>query len=350
MIRRTRNPGERGAALLAVLWLTAALAAIAFTVASTVRAETERAATEADSLRAYYIASGAVERMVMWMQWGFAGYTTPDGRPMFYAAPMPRHHFEFPEGAADVEIIPESSKLNINQAPPDDLTRLVGALGVPPDQAMAIAGGILFWRSPAPGGGYGPLDQALLGGSSFRARHASIEEDEELLLVPGMTPEIFYGGYRATPDGQLMPFGGLRDCVSPYGSVSQFDVNTVQPAVLSMLGLNPGAIQALVARRNAMPFLQIGDAAVFAEGAPGFGRLSVGSLTMWTIRATAQFRLPNGQLSDLKKTVSALVKMMPTGYDPPYQFMRWYSDAPPLASPAPPAAPPASGGEEDAAQ
>ncbi len=337
---RNRPKNERGSALLVVLWMTAALAAIAFTVASTVRAETERAATEADSLRAYYIATGSIERMVMWMQWGFAGITGPNGQPMFYTAPMPRHHFDYPEGAADVEIIPETSKLNINQIPQDQLTNLLVALGVPGEQAMGIAAGIVYWRSPAPGGGYAPMDAAILGGgSSFRARHASIEENEELLLVPGMTPDIFYGGYRPTQDGGLQPYGGLRDCVSPYGVMSNIDINTVQPAVLAMLGLNPGAIQALVARRNAMPFTQVGDAAVFAQGAPGFGRLGLGGMTMWTIRATAQFRLPDGRLSDLRRTVSALVKMMPQGYDPPYEFMRWYDGTPPLRSLAPAPAP-----------
>ena len=52
---------QRGSALLAVIWLTAALSAIAFTVANTVRAETERTSTEVDSLKAYYLATGAID-------------------------------------------------------------------------------------------------------------------------------------------------------------------------------------------------------------------------------------------------------------------------------------------------
>src|ERR1700683_539910 len=58
----TPNPPQRrrGSALLAVLWLTAALSAIAFSVASMVRAETERTSTAVDSLRAYYLATGSI--------------------------------------------------------------------------------------------------------------------------------------------------------------------------------------------------------------------------------------------------------------------------------------------------
>ncbi len=339
----TRADRQRGAALLAVLWLTAALATIAFSVASTVRAETERATSESLSLRASYLAAGAIQRAVLWYQWGQSGYADPNGQPLYYHAPAAFLHFEFPDGAADVEMIPELSKLNVNRASQDDFFKLLLALRVPADRAMVIAAGILDWRTPAPGGG---LDFA----SSFHPRHASIEEIDELLLIPGMTPEIFYGGYQDTLDGQLIPYGGLRDCVSVYGSVSRFDVNTVTPGILGMLGMIPPAIDALVARRKAAPFQSIGDAAIFAEGAPGFGRLSVGGQTMWTLRATARIRLPNGQLSELKKTEAALVKFMPSQYDPPYHFMRWYDDAPQFLvnPPASQAQPPAPRGAEEA--
>src|SRR5271157_5393786 len=52
----------RGSALLAVLWLSAALAAIAFSLSTTVRGETERASTSVDGMRAYYLAVSAVDR------------------------------------------------------------------------------------------------------------------------------------------------------------------------------------------------------------------------------------------------------------------------------------------------
>jgi hypothetical protein len=48
---------------------------------------------------------------------------------------------------------------------------------------------------------------------------------------------------------------------------------------------------------------------------------------MVTVRATARLRLPNGQLSDLRRTVGALVKYMPVGYDSPIHILRWYDTA-----------------------
>ena len=53
---------ERGGALLAVMWLAAGLSAIAFSVANTVRGETERAETSRDAVRAHYLAAGAIDQ------------------------------------------------------------------------------------------------------------------------------------------------------------------------------------------------------------------------------------------------------------------------------------------------
>src|SRR4051794_22444351 len=77
-----RNPA-RGSALLAVLWLSLALSAIAFSLASTVQGETERTSTAVDGLRSYYLATGAIERAILYMQWGKRTAPTPDS-PFYY--------------------------------------------------------------------------------------------------------------------------------------------------------------------------------------------------------------------------------------------------------------------------
>src|SRR5438477_164116 len=65
-----KNLMRKGSALLTVLWLTAALSAIGLAVANNVRSETERAATNVDDVKAYFIARGAIERTAMRMFWG----------------------------------------------------------------------------------------------------------------------------------------------------------------------------------------------------------------------------------------------------------------------------------------
>ena len=73
------------------------------------------------------------------------------------------------------------------------------------------------------------------------------------------------------------------------------------------------------------PFLNPQDLSPFAQIAgPGFPRLRIGGFTMFTLRSTARLRLGNGQLSDLRRTVAALVKFTPPSNETPYHILRWY--------------------------
>ena len=58
-----------------------------FQLASTVRGETERASTAADGTRAYYLASGSIDRAILWIFWGMQGFTIPMGRLDFIRLP-----------------------------------------------------------------------------------------------------------------------------------------------------------------------------------------------------------------------------------------------------------------------
>src|SRR5256885_11992400 len=59
----------RGGALLAVLWLSAALSAIAFSLANTVRGEDERTSTAGVGLRSYYLAQAGIDRGILYGGW-----------------------------------------------------------------------------------------------------------------------------------------------------------------------------------------------------------------------------------------------------------------------------------------
>lgn len=326
----TNRKSQRGSALLAVLWLSAALSAIAFSVAARVRSETERTITSEEDVRAYYLARGAIDRATLYVQWAKTVPANADGSGSYYVNGQPRMEFAFPSGVATVEIIPEASKLDINQARPQILGRLLLALGVGEERAQTIAAAIVDWRSPAH-----DVEGSLFDGyysslqPSFRARHASVQDIEEILSVQGMTPDTFYGSWVRQGDKDdsvhLAPTPGLRDCVSVFGSVDGFDVNTVQPAVLYAVGAPPDETMALAARRKAAPILNQQEFANLASSDPDMRRhLSLAAHTIYTFRATAQMRRQDGSLSDLKRTVAAMVKFMPSGFDKPIQILRWY--------------------------
>ena len=307
-----------GSALLMVLWLSAALSAIAFTVANTVRSETERTSTEVDSLRCYYLATGAIERALVYVQWG----------ERYYTAPQPIMRMQFSTGEATVELIPEVSKLNINQATPPDLMNLLQVLGVSSDRAARIVAGIQDWRSASAGGAYTQFDQHYLGlKQSFQARHASVEEIEELTVVQGITPELFHGRYVRDAQGGLVPVAGLKDCVSVYGAVNGFDVNTVEPALMRAIGISAETASAIVARRRASPIRSMNELQGFREREPAFSRLGMDPSPLVTLRSTARLRLPNGQFSGVQRSVAALVAFISVQVAPPFHILRWYDNA-----------------------
>jgi general secretion pathway protein K len=315
----TSQSAQRGSALLAVLWLAAGLSAIAFSVATTVRGETERASTSVDGTRAYYLASGSIDRAILWRAWG-------QGSTQYYQPPMNRLWFDYPSGKVVVEIVPESGKLNINTSAPQQIQLLLSALGVDPERSQQLAGAIVVWRTPGPRGDVLPL--SIAPPSSFQPPHASFQELEEILLVPGMTPELFYGHYDRDGSGRLIPRGGLRDSLTVYGSGESVDVNTASPALLASLGIGDDAIAQIIARRQVQPFKTIEEVQPLIQGAPGAGRLAIGGNSIWTLRATARLKLADGKLGDLRRSVAAVVKYIDKGEaDEPFHILRWYDDA-----------------------
>ncbi|SRR5579864_69731 len=321
MTTSTSNSRQRGGALLAVLWLAAALAAIAYSLANTVRGEVERTATDVDGLRSYYLARAGVDRGILYMQWGSL---VPPNAPAKYTPGTSLLPFSFPSGQVLVKIIPEAAKLNINTAPPPELFRLLVALGAEPARAEGVVAAIVDWRSPAGVAQFDAFYQSLT--PSFRSRHASFEETEELLLLRGMTRELYYGGYTHDDAGHLVPHSGLRDCVSVFGSGGAVDVNAADRAVLFTVGFAPDAANAIVARRKLQSFKSIAEVAELVGGSPGLSRLRVGGNAMFTLRSTARILLPNGQLSDMRRTVAATMIFKPDD-DIPLQTLRWYDNA-----------------------
>jgi len=315
---------QRGGALLAVLWLAAGLSAIAFSLAQTVRTETGRTSNAIDGVRAYYLATGAIERALLYMEWGPRA-SLPDGSSRFYSPWTTSFAFSFPTGEAIVEIVPEAAKMNINAARPEEIFRLLLSLGAEAGRAREITDAILDWRTvrgEGQGGMFDPYYMSL--NPSFRARHASLEETEELLLVKGMTAELFHGGFFRDANGRLVSRDGLKDCVSVWGSGAAVDVNTAPPAVLAAVGLRPDQVATVVEARAARPFRlpdQIRSMGL-GEG-PAAGRLRIGGGSIYTLRATARLRTDGGGLSDLRRSVAATVKLLGYSGGQPHHVLRW---------------------------
>lgn len=312
---------SRGGALLMVLWLSAALSAIAFSVALRVRTELERADAGREALQAYYLACGAAERALNYMRYG-PGPLDALGRPRWWDARIPRLAFRFPEGDAIVEVIPESSRFNVNAIGREDLQRLLFVLGVPPDRARLITSAVLHWR----GSELSDLDTLYLSASpSFRAPRASLEQIEELMSAAGITPDLFYGGYTRTPEGALVRRAGLRDCLSVFSSGRPFDINTVPPAVMMAVGVPAPAADMIVRMRMQQPITNLQTVAPLLG--PVAGRFRIGGDNIYTLRATARVRRSDGRPGDVRRTVAMTVQLQSTVSPEGFRVLAWEDSA-----------------------
>lgn len=304
----SRRRKQRGGALLAVLWLTAALSVIVFTLAWTVRGELERAGTALDGARAYFLAQGAIERFLLHLGWGQFGIEEGDTRVAF--RPGQRQlRWEFPGGTVDLEITGESGKLDVYQTPPQVLARLFLGLGVDESRAYQIAGGIAAMRQT-------PTNVA--SGSSFSSQWPSFLQVEDLLKVPGMTPQIFYGWWERDAEGRLVERGGVGRHLTVVGE-NALNVNYAAPVVLRAVGAPEDRIARILAVRATQVIEN------YSTGSPGAAdaiSLGGGGSRAYTVRATAQLRD-----RPVRRTASALVRFRRTRTEPPLSIVRWYSTA-----------------------
>ena len=156
-----------------------------------------------------------------------------------------------------------------------------------------------------------------------------MENVEELLLVPGITPELLYGRYSRMPNGSLINLGGLSDFLSPQLQESSgLDPFSVHPSLLVALGMDPAAARNFADLRrntfNPLPFLaRMNNLGSMAR--VGF-RLDLGDI--FQVRATARVRLPNGTLSQTRRTVALLIKYVAPNpryfWISPWTHLRWY--------------------------
>ena len=146
------------------------------------------------------------------------------------------------------------------------------ALGVPEDRATGITAAIVDWRTPADPLHTSPFDAFYLAQSpSFLPRHTSFQENEELLLVDGITPDLYYG---TSLDNSR---AGLRDCISVFANGGALDVDATREETFVAVGISQEDAAAIVRARAQHPILDYGELSTIRQpsarpSAPGHRR------------------------------------------------------------------------------
>jgi general secretion pathway protein K len=156
---------------------------------------------------------------------------------------------ELGEGKFNVQVFDEQSKLPINRLTEGQLRQVMELLEVESSDADVIVDSIVDWIDE------NDLHQ-LNGAESdyyesltppYLAKNGPMDRVEELLLVRGVTPELFYG----TPaEGDEPERPGLKDIFTTH-SAGQVNVNTAsQLALQSLMGLDDVQVQSVITRRD----------------------------------------------------------------------------------------------------
>ena len=203
--------------LVVVLWVLVAFSMLALSFSAAVRTEVNAARNTVEQKRSYYFARAGVE---------YAIYKVLESQSAFFQsqqrlegqigqgppAPLNYVNLELADGGADVEIIDETGKINLNLAPPHLIYNLLIMVGAQPDEADTITDSIEDWRDPddlyRPNGAELDYYQSL--DPPYFPKNGPFDVPEELLLVKGVSPEVVTE-WEVTWPGE--------DVVKPYVSV-----------------------------------------------------------------------------------------------------------------------------------
>ncbi len=283
---------QRGFALLAVFWLVLLLSILALGYASSTRLRAQAALNQVQIVQRYYDDSAAFAR-------GYQAYTTYlANRPLFVRrqleepSPAQRLGLWYPRFepylasmvSARVQIRYASGRFDVNKLKAATWNTILTCCGVEREsERSAIINSVLDWcdsdnahhAQGAENDYYHHLKP------EYNCKNAPIEVLEELLLVKGITAELYYGNLNWQPVAEPVaaddedeaasppqPYHfnrdeqhpGLIHFLSVYGAEAKLDINSAAPQALLLIeDITAEQIAAIVARRSQEAITKLAD-------------------------------------------------------------------------------------------
>ena len=195
---------QSGIVLFLVLWVLMLLSVIAGEFCRTMRTEVNVTRNFKEGTQAYYIAVAGLNRAI-------AEIIRNDVVPVKAESAESEEEeaikwrintdipaVPFGQGQFEVKIENESGKININKAQRGLLKMMLDGFDLEESDKDVIVDSILDWRDKDDlhrlNGAEG--DYYLSLPEPYKCKNGDFDLVEELLLVKGVTPEIFYGGLR----------------------------------------------------------------------------------------------------------------------------------------------------------
>jgi general secretion pathway protein K len=290
---------QRGAILVVVLWVVMAISLLALSFSASIRTEVDAARNIVEQKQSYYMARAGIE---------YAVYEILETQSAFFQAQQSLAEsgavpdvlkgmvsLELSDGRADVRIIDETGKINVNVAPPHLVFNLLIMVGVPSAEADIITDSISDWIDPDDMiREFGAeADYYLSLETPYQVKNGFFDIPEELLLVQGITPEIYYGRKSSTESGDLIELYGLQNYVTTFSTVNRININSAPvPVLASIPGLDYSTALMIEQARQESPLMDVGQVGQMIPGLSGevMGFLAVLRSNIYTIDSVGQVR------------------------------------------------------------
>ncbi len=172
-------------------------------------------------------------------------------------------------GKFSVKITDLERKVNINIADQPMLDQAMRLIGVDAGEAGPITASILDWMSPDKNAHIGGTESSYYEtlDPPYQAKDGPVDDLSELLLVRGVTPDIYWGGVATNhlpaafqnkvgfhpPGGGVLAYDvGLVNLFTPLSS-GQININTASARVLQMLPFVDENVAAEIIRLRSGP-------------------------------------------------------------------------------------------------
>ena len=291
---------SNGVALVLVLWILAFLSVLVGEFCLAMRTEINITTNFKEETLSYYYAKAGVNLATHRLLYGgvFPDSIEGDEEPWNEEAVEWHLGSEIPpisfgEGSIGIEIENESGKVNINYANAGLLRMMLNPFDLDEEDRDIIVDSIQDWRDADDLYRLNGAEDEYYGSlvHPYGAKNGLFDSVEELLLVRGVTPEIFYGGLKEMvtiyPGESLSSDNRVR---KPPVNANQININAAPPQVLRALPeMTDDLVLSILEYRAEQPFLSVGQVAPIV-GNEVYGDiaryLSTNLASHYTIRST----------------------------------------------------------------
>ncbi|HEY2385600.1 MAG TPA: hypothetical protein VGK30_01450 [Candidatus Binatia bacterium] len=333
---KTSLANQRGVALMMVLWIFMVLTVLVAEFGRGMRDDAVATQNMAEEVQARGVALGGIAQAIyrtMHAREDNSDDEADDDDPDVWKPDGSWHDGEYAGGKFSVRMIDESGKIPLNRADEATLRLVLTNVGVTGDEQEELTDAILDWRDT-------DSMKRLHGAEAeyylhlptpYRPKNGPFDSVDELLMVRGVTRELFYGlGTRnaAGAGGGLKvakndkPAIALRDVFSVFSKSANINVrNSPAPVLMALMGGGEDDVEQVLEARGTDP----GSALTLLRakvGDPTVARRLVDRRAS-TIAIDARAVM---QGADIQARVGAVVDINEDGEG--FHVMRWFDRLP----------------------